>query len=68
MCDQVCDMQAIYTLSQKYGFKIIEDTSHAIGVATMANLSTMVAPKYLTSYIDKRVNQDIIKNFPLFRS
>ena len=31
MCGQACDMQAIYQLSQKYGFKIIEDASHAIG-------------------------------------
>ena len=28
---QACDMQAIYSLSKKYGFKIIEDASHAIG-------------------------------------
>ena len=28
---QSCDMQAIHTLSKKYGFKIIEDASHAIG-------------------------------------
>lgn len=28
---QPCDMQAIYSLSKKYGFKIIEDASHAIG-------------------------------------
>ncbi len=28
---QSCDMQAIYKLSQEYGFKIIEDASHAIG-------------------------------------
>lgn len=28
---QPCDMQAIHALSQKYGFKIIEDASHAIG-------------------------------------
>ncbi len=28
---QPCDMQAIYDLSKKYGFKIIEDASHAIG-------------------------------------
>lgn len=26
-----CDMQKIHALSQKYGFKIIEDASHAIG-------------------------------------
>ena len=28
---QSCDMQAIHTLSIKYGFKIVEDASHAIG-------------------------------------
>jgi len=28
---QPCDMAAIFALSQKYGFKIIEDASHAIG-------------------------------------
>jgi UDP-4-amino-4,6-dideoxy-N-acetyl-beta-L-altrosamine transaminase len=28
---QPCDMAAIHTLSVKYGFKIIEDASHAIG-------------------------------------
>jgi UDP-4-amino-4,6-dideoxy-N-acetyl-beta-L-altrosamine transaminase len=31
LCGQPCDMQAIYFLSKKYGFKIIEDASHAIG-------------------------------------
>jgi UDP-4-amino-4,6-dideoxy-N-acetyl-beta-L-altrosamine transaminase len=31
MCGQSCDMQSIHALSQKYGFKIIEDASHAIG-------------------------------------
>ena len=28
---QSCDMQSIYELGQQYGFKIIEDASHAIG-------------------------------------
>lgn len=28
---QSCDMQAIHALGQKYGFRIIEDASHAIG-------------------------------------
>lgn len=28
---QPCDMEAIHALSQKYGFRIIEDASHAIG-------------------------------------
>lgn len=31
LCGQPCDMAAIHALSQKYGFKIIEDASHAIG-------------------------------------
>ncbi len=31
MCGQSCDMVAIHALSVKYGFKIIEDASHAIG-------------------------------------
>lgn len=31
LCGQSCDMQAIHLLSQRYGFKIIEDASHAIG-------------------------------------
>lgn len=28
---QPCDMQAIHALAQRYGFRIIEDASHAIG-------------------------------------
>lgn len=31
LCGQSCDMEAIHLLSQKYGFKVIEDASHAIG-------------------------------------
>ena len=31
LCGQPCDMAGIYSLSQQYGFKIIEDASHAIG-------------------------------------
>jgi UDP-4-amino-4,6-dideoxy-N-acetyl-beta-L-altrosamine transaminase len=31
LCGQPCDMAAIHALSQTYGFKIIEDASHAIG-------------------------------------
>lgn len=30
---QSCDMKAIHALSQKYGFHIIEDASHAIGAS-----------------------------------
>ena len=31
LAGQPCDMQAIHALSQRYGFRIIEDASHAIG-------------------------------------
>lgn len=31
LCGQPCDMQAIHALAERYGFKIIEDASHAIG-------------------------------------
>ena len=31
LCGQPCDMAGIYALSKQYGFKIIEDASHAIG-------------------------------------
>lgn len=31
LCGQSCDMQAIHALAKRYGFKVIEDASHAIG-------------------------------------
>ncbi|WP_315809146.1 UDP-4-amino-4,6-dideoxy-N-acetyl-beta-L-altrosamine transaminase [Pseudomonas sp. C9-3] len=31
LCGQPCDMAAIHGLAQRYGFKVIEDASHAIG-------------------------------------
>lgn len=31
LCGQSCDMEAIHALAQRYGFRIIEDASHAIG-------------------------------------
>jgi UDP-4-amino-4,6-dideoxy-N-acetyl-beta-L-altrosamine transaminase len=31
LCGQPCDMSGIHALGQQYGFKIIEDASHAIG-------------------------------------
>jgi UDP-4-amino-4,6-dideoxy-N-acetyl-beta-L-altrosamine transaminase len=31
LCGQPCDMAAIHALAQQYGFKVIEDASHAIG-------------------------------------
>ena len=31
LCGQPCDMERIHGLAKKYGFKVIEDASHAIG-------------------------------------
>ena len=31
MCGQPCDMAPIHQLSQQYGFRVIEDASHALG-------------------------------------
>ena len=31
LCGQSCDMTSIYALGKRYGFRIIEDASHAIG-------------------------------------
>lgn len=31
LCGQPCDMKSIHSLAKEYGFKIIEDASHAIG-------------------------------------
>jgi len=31
LCGQPCDIVAIHALAQQYGFKVIEDASHAIG-------------------------------------
>ena len=31
LCGQPCDMRAIHALAQRFGFRIIEDASHAIG-------------------------------------
>lgn len=31
LCGQSCEMETIHALGQRYGFKIIEDASHAIG-------------------------------------
>jgi UDP-4-amino-4,6-dideoxy-N-acetyl-beta-L-altrosamine transaminase len=33
LCGQSCDMEAIHTLSREFGFRIIEDASHAVGGA-----------------------------------
>ncbi|WHZ10391.1 MAG: UDP-4-amino-4+6-dideoxy-N-acetyl-beta-L-altrosamine transaminase [Burkholderiaceae bacterium] len=31
LCGQPCDMRAIHALAARYGFKIVEDASHAVG-------------------------------------
>ena len=31
LCGQSCEMEAIHALGQRYGFRIVEDASHAIG-------------------------------------
>lgn len=31
LCGQPCDMAGIHALSRRYGFKVVEDASHAIG-------------------------------------
>jgi UDP-4-amino-4,6-dideoxy-N-acetyl-beta-L-altrosamine transaminase len=38
LCGQPCDMQTINALGQKYGFRIIEDASHAIGARYKGDL------------------------------
>lgn len=40
---QPCDMPAIFDLSRKYGFKVIEDASHAIG-ASYATITREESP------------------------
>lgn len=47
MCGQPCDMAAIHKLSLKYGFKVIEDASHAIGA------------RYKNMYVGNCVYSDI---------
>jgi UDP-4-amino-4,6-dideoxy-N-acetyl-beta-L-altrosamine transaminase len=43
LCGQPCDMAGIHKLSQQYGFKIIEDASHAIGAKYRPPASTVLA-------------------------
>ena len=38
LCGQPCNMQAIHALSVKFGFKLIEDASHAIGAKYQGEL------------------------------
>jgi dTDP-4-amino-4,6-dideoxygalactose transaminase len=53
---QPCDMLAIRKLSQEYGFKIIEDASHAIG----ASYSTFIASGETSSVTESHDNQTFI--------
>jgi len=43
LCGQPCNMAGIYALSQQYGFKIIEDASHAIGGKYRTRSSAVIA-------------------------
>ena len=47
---QCCDMKRIHFLSKKYGFKILEDASHAIG----------------SKYLDKRIGGCIYSDITVF--
>ncbi|WP_320200361.1 UDP-4-amino-4,6-dideoxy-N-acetyl-beta-L-altrosamine transaminase [Agrobacterium sp. rho-13.3] len=47
LCGQACDMRSIHALAHKYGFKIIEDASHAVGA------------KYLGEYVGSSNYSDI---------
>lgn len=38
LCGQSCDMRAIHKLSRQYGFKVLEDASHAIGGKYLDNI------------------------------
>jgi dTDP-4-amino-4,6-dideoxygalactose transaminase len=46
---QPCDMPAIHALSQQYGFKIIEDASHAIGASYSAAIASGEAAQHPSS-------------------
>ena len=37
LCGQPCDMAAIHALAKQYGFRVIEDASHAIGARYAGN-------------------------------
>jgi UDP-4-amino-4,6-dideoxy-N-acetyl-beta-L-altrosamine transaminase len=50
LCGQSCDMIALSKLAKKYGFKIIEDASHAIG----------------GSYLDKPIGSCIYSDITIF--
>lgn len=55
---QPCDMPAIHKLSQEYGFKIIEDASHAIG----ASYSAFIASGETFSVNESHDNETVIAN------
>ena len=51
LCGQPCDMAGIYALSQQYGFKIIEDASHAIGGKYRPSIHTVITSRTKQSSI-----------------
>lgn len=44
LCGQPCDMAKIRALSRKYGFKVIEDASHALGARYRATTEGVFEP------------------------
>jgi UDP-4-amino-4,6-dideoxy-N-acetyl-beta-L-altrosamine transaminase len=48
---QPCDMPAIYKLSREYGFKIIEDASHAIGASYKTVIARPEGPSRSTDQV-----------------
>lgn len=79
---QSCDMQAIYELSKKYHFKIIEDASHAIGAGYQDKMVGACEFSDITVFSFHPVkiittaeggvatsnNPDLVKKMQLFRS
>lgn len=49
LCGQPCDIVGIHALGQRYGFKIIEDASHAIGGKYRAVSSSDIAKRPLAA-------------------
>jgi len=55
LCGQPCDMAGIHKLSQQYGFKIIEDASHAIGGKYRSPTPTDIASEIKKSSVFESV-------------
>ncbi|OHB46077.1 MAG: hypothetical protein A2178_00525, partial [Planctomycetes bacterium GWC2_49_10] len=63
LCGQPCDMAAIHALSQQYGFKIIEDASHAIGGKYRESSGPVIAKKPLAA---SKARQEASRQSSLF--